>query len=116
MTAVYSCMPRITLSVPPQGLAFRLKQTIVGAPGKGIVASHVVGSRSLSISLPTEAWPPITTAPKDRDQCEAMEFLTDLLAAGRQPAKEVQEVAKDHMITPITLRRARERMGVLDLA
>src|SRR5262249_46001037 len=101
------------LSVPPQGLAFRLKQTIVGTPGKGIAASRVEWESEPVDMTASEAMAGDKDNARDRDQREAIEFLTELLAAGRQPAKEVQEVAKDHMIAPITLRRARERMGVL---
>jgi hypothetical protein len=101
------------LSVPPQGLAFRLKQTIVGPAGKSIVTSRVEWESEPVNITANEAMGAGNDNARDRDQREAIEFLTELLAAGRQPAKEVQAVAKDHMITPITLRRARERMGVL---
>ena len=101
------------LSAPPQGLAFHLKQTIVGAPGTGIVASYVDWESEPVDITANEAMAADNNSTKDHDQREAMEFLTDLLADGRQPAKEVQEAAKGHMIASITLRRARERMGAL---
>ena len=101
------------LSVPPEGLAFRLKETIVREPGKSIVASCVDWETEPVDITANEAMAADNNGARDHEQREAMEFLTNLLADGRQPAKEVQEAAKGQLITPITLRRARERVGVL---
>jgi hypothetical protein len=44
---------------------------------------------------------------------EAMDFLRKILADGALPPKEVQEEAKGAGISPATLRRAKEELGVL---
>ena len=100
------------LSVPPQGLAFRLRQTIVGAPGRGIVASYVDWESEPVDITANEAMAADNSSAKDGDRREAMQFLAELLAAGRMPAEEVKNAAAGHMITAATLRGARERLGV----
>ena len=100
------------LSMPPQGLAFRLRQKIVGEPGRGIVASYVDWELEPVDITASEAMAADNGSAKDGDRREAMLFLAELLAAGRMPAEEVKNAAAGHMITAATLRGARERLGV----
>ena len=99
------------LAPPPPGLAFRLKQTIVGEAG--IVASCVDWEAG-HVSMTADA---ALAAPDDNEQrrpvlVEAEEFLRNVLGRGAQCAKEVQRQAEGAGIASKTLRRAREKLGV----
>jgi hypothetical protein len=92
------------LAAPPQGLAFRLEQTIVG---DGIVASRIAWeTEPVSITagqaLAAEA---AGTDPTARHQAE--ELLRELLAGGSVP----QEAAEGNGLAWATMRRAKERLG-----
>ena len=95
------------LSEPPQGLAFRLEQVIVG---EGLVTSRV----------DWEPEPITTTADEalavDRGTSlaltEAECFLKALLAEGPVPSKQVDEEAQEAGIARATLRRAKASLGI----
>jgi putative DNA primase/helicase len=54
----------------------------------------------------------VVAAPERR---EAETWLTDVLSSGPVPAKEVEAAARDAAIARMTLRRAKERLGVVSL-
>jgi hypothetical protein len=98
------------LATPPQGLGFRLEQTIVV---EGIVASRVIWDTepvtiTANQALAAEAAGPDQRTAKD----EAEEFLRDILADGPVPAKDVQEAARNHLISTATLRRAKATLKI----
>jgi hypothetical protein len=97
----------------PQGLAYRLVQTIVGN-GEGIVASYVVWDRNPVTMSANEALRASEGGGGDcKAATEADEFLRDFLAAGPMLAKEGEEAARAHGIAPRTLARARKKLGDL---
>ena len=72
------------LAAPPQGLAFRLKQTLVGDLGKGIVASRVEWEQEPALAAEAAG------AADTSSGVEAENFLQQLLAEGSIPAKQVR--------------------------
>ncbi len=103
------------LVAPPQGLAFRLRQTIVGPEGKGIVASCVDWElEPVTITANEALAAEISGAAETRAPAlaEAEAFLTSVLSRGAQCAKDVQRQAEEAGIASKTLRRAREKLGV----
>jgi len=101
------------LAPPQEGLAFRLRQTIVGEPGKGIVASRVEWEPD-PVTITADAALASNSNVEQRGSAlgEAQEFLRNVLGDGAQCAKEVQRQAEDAGIASKTLRRAREKLGV----
>ncbi len=95
------------LAEPPQGLAFRLEQVIVG---EGIVTS----------CIDWEPEPITTTADEalagDRKSnlalIEAECFLRALLADGPVPSKQVDAEAQEAGVARATLRRAKASLGI----
>jgi hypothetical protein len=97
------------LAAPPQGLAYRLEQTIIC---EGIVASRLAWEGE-PVAITANQALAAEAAGSDRSaRQEAKEFLEGALAHGPMPAKEVQSMASEHGISPKTLRNAREAMGV----
>lgn len=100
------------LAAPPQGLAFSLQQTIVGEPGKGIVASRVDWERDPVTITANEALAAESGSAGHRPSEEAESFLRELLADGPVPAKQVKADAEAAGLTWATVRRAKERLGI----
>jgi putative DNA primase/helicase len=101
------------LAASPQGLAFRLRQTIVGEPRKGIVASRVDWDVepvdiTANEALAAEAG---NTSAKPREEAEA--FLKELLADGPVAARQVKADANDAGLSWATIRRAKARIGLV---
>jgi len=97
----------------PQGLAYRLVQTIVGEIGQSIVASYVLWDNEPVVVSADEALR-ATEGGGDRTAAtEAEEFLRDKLSQGPVPAKDGEEHAHALGITPRTLKRARKKLGVI---
>jgi putative DNA primase/helicase len=98
------------LARKPQGLAYRLLQTLVGE--QEILASYIHWD-SEPVSISADA---ALRASEDGDRSaatEAEEFLLDKLSAGIVPAKEGEEHAHALGIAPRTLKRARKKLGVI---
>jgi putative DNA primase/helicase len=99
------------LAAPPQGLAFRLRQTTVG---EGISASsvdwerehvHITANEALAAEADSDGIRPIE---------EAEAFLKDELADGPVPTKQVKADADAAgMSSWATIRRAKDRLGVV---
>ena len=101
------------LAAPPQGLAFRLKQTIVGDLGKGIVASRVEWEQepvriTADEALAAEAGGAANTS----SGVEAENFLQELLAEGPVPAKQVRADVEAAALSWTTVKRAKARLGI----
>src|SRR5262245_21562558 len=100
------------LAAPPQGLAFRLRQTIVGEPGKGIVASCVDWEREPVTITASEALAAEIGGNAAKPCEDAETFLRELLADGPVPAKQVRADADAVGLAWATIRRAKERIGI----
>ncbi len=99
------------LAAPPQGLAFRLEQKIVGQVGKGIVASSVKWERDpVTITADAALAAGSDEARNARDEAE--DFLREILAKGPVPVKDVNDQANALGIAEKTLKRARGDLGV----
>ena len=98
------------LARPPQGLAFRLEQTIVG---DGIVASRILWDSEPVAITANEALAAEAAGAETRTaKAEAMEFLQAALAGGPMPAADINRMARDHGLTAKAIRSAREALGV----
>ena len=98
------------LAAPPQGLAFRLEQTIVA---DSIVASRVVWDGEPVDITANQAMAAEAAGTEGRSAtAEAEEFLADLLAGGPLPQKEVKAAAEGAGLAWATVRRAKDRLGI----
>jgi hypothetical protein len=94
----------------PQGLAYRLVQTIVGAD---IVASYVAWDSQPVSMTANEALAASAGGEEGRSaKAEAMEFLREALAKEPMPAADVTKMAREHGLTPKVVRSAREALNV----
>jgi putative DNA primase/helicase len=103
------------LAVPPQGLAFRLEQTLVDE-GKAIYASHVKWELDHVAMTANEAMA-ADAAGSNKDKSakreSAKDFLKQMLADGAAAdVDEVNKQAKSLGISEGTLERARHDLGV----
>ena len=101
------------LAAPPQGLAFRLKQTIVGDLGKGIVASRVEWEQEPVTVTADEALAAEAAGAADTSSGVGAEnFLQELLAEGPVPAKQVRADVEAAALSWSTVKRAKARLGI----
>jgi hypothetical protein len=100
------------LAAPPQGLAFKLRQTIVGEQNKGIVASCVDWESEPVTMTANEALAAEMGGSDAKPSEEAESFLKELLADGPVPAKQVKADADSVGLAWATVRRARKRLGI----
>jgi len=99
------------LAAPPQGLAFRLKQTIVGPNGKGIVSSRVEWEPE-PVAMTADAALAAGTCDGRSAREEAKDFLREMLAKGPVEVVEINKQADALGIAEETLKRARADLGV----
>jgi hypothetical protein len=98
------------LAPPPQGLAFRLVQTIVG---DGIVASRVdFDTEPVTITANQALAADADHGGHPAAGAEAQEFLQELLSSGPVPQKDVKAAAEGAGIAWATVRRAKNTLGV----
>lgn len=98
------------LAPPPQGLAFRLEQTIVA---DNIVASRVWWeSEPVTITANQALAADATGTECKTEKEDAIDLLKAVLANGPMPAKEVEKMAREHAIGSKPLRSARETLKV----
>ena len=98
------------LASPPQGLAFRLEQALVG---DGIVASRIVWEAEPVAITADEALAADAAGTETRTaKAEAITFLEAALADGSRPAAEVERAARDHGLASKAIRSARKALGV----
>ena len=101
---------KINFGPPPQGLAFRLEQCLVG---DGIVASRIVWDTAPVAITANEALAADAAGIETRTaKTEAMEFLQAVLADEPVPASEIGRMAREHGLTTKVVRSARETLGV----
>ena len=101
------------LAAPPQGLAFRLKQTIVGDLGKGIVASRVEWEQEpVTVTADEALAAEAAGAANTSSGVEAENFLQELLAEGPVPAKQVRADVEAAALSWSTVKRAKARLGI----
>lgn len=99
------------LAPPPQGLAFRLEQCLVG--DDDVLASKVVWDAEPVAITASEALAADAAGAESRTaKAEAMEFLQAVLAGDPVPAGEVTRMAREHGLTSKAVRSAREALGV----
>jgi putative DNA primase/helicase len=96
----------------PQGLAYRLIQTIISETGQSIVASYIVWD-SDPVSVSADEAMRAADGGDHSAAAEAEEFLRDKLSQGAVSAKEGKEDAQAFGIAPRTLMRARKKLGVI---
>jgi putative DNA primase/helicase len=98
------------LASPPQGLAYRLEQCLIG---DGIPASRVVWDAQPVTITANEALAADAAGTETRTaKAEATEFLQAVLSNGPVPAAEVNRMAREHGFTTKAVRSAREALGV----
>ena len=97
------------LAAPPSGIAYRLRQTIVG---HGIVASRVDWEPEHVTITANEALAADAGNIGTRPCEDAESFLRELLADGPVPAKQVRVDADSMGFTWATVRRAKNRLGI----
>jgi hypothetical protein len=100
------------LAVPPQGLAFKLRQTIVDEQNKGIETSCVAWESEPVTITANEALAAEIGGSDAKPSEEAECFLRELLADGPVPAKQVKADADSVGLAWATVRRARRRLGI----
>jgi putative DNA primase/helicase len=102
------------LAPAPQGLAYRLEQTIVGESGQGIVASRVKWEPNPVTITANEALAADAAPGSDKGfpREEAKDFLQQMLADGDVDVDIVNAQAKALGIAEKTLKRARADLGV----
>jgi putative DNA primase/helicase len=103
------------LAAVGNGLAFRLEQRIVGDPGEGIVASSVAWE-SEAVTMTADQALQATDAQgtgKGSAGAEAEELLRNALAKGPVAMKDIQAEAKEAGLSWATVRRAKERLGIV---
>jgi putative DNA primase/helicase len=98
------------LAAPPQGLSFRLEQTIVADT---IVASRVAWDAEPVTTTADQALAAEAAGDGSRTaRGDAEEFLRELLASGPIPQKEVKGAAEGAGLAWATVRRAKDRLGI----
>jgi putative DNA primase/helicase len=103
------------LAAVGNGLAFRLEQRIVGEPREGIVASSVAWE-SEAVRMTADQALQATDAQgtgKGSAGGEAEELLRNALATGPVAMKDIQAEAKEAGLSWATVRRAKERLGIV---
>jgi putative DNA primase/helicase len=98
------------LARPPQGLAYRLEQSLVG---DGIAASRIVWDSEPVTITANEALAAEAAGLESRTaKAEAMALLREALAGGSIPAIDAKRIAREHGLTEKVIRSAREALGV----
>jgi putative DNA primase/helicase len=103
------------LAAVGNGLAFRLEQRIVGDCREGIVASSVAWE-SEAVAMTADQALQATDAQGTGKGCagsEAEELLRNALATGPVAMKDIQAEAKEAGLSWATVRRAKERLGIV---
>jgi RecA-family ATPase len=102
------------LAPPPEGLAYRLEQTIVGESDKGIVASRIKWEPDHVSITANEALAADLASGTERQASreEAEDFLKTLLGNRSKPTKDVKSEAEAAGLSWATIRRAKDRLGI----
>jgi putative DNA primase/helicase len=102
------------LAPPPQGLAYRIKEKIVGEVGHAVTAPYVVWDSDPVTITANEALAADAGSGADKGfpREEAKDFLQQMLADGPQDVDALNAQAKALGIAEKTLKRARADLGV----
>jgi putative DNA primase/helicase len=98
--------------MPPLGLAYRIKEKIVGDPGRSITAPYVAWDADHVKVTANEAMA-ADNGQGDQSACaEAEDFLHEVLADGPMAQKKVKVEAEGAGLSWRTVRRAKDRLGI----
>ena len=97
------------LGKPPQGLAFRVEQCLIG---ESIVASRICWDAQPVEIIADEALAAAGGSETRVDRAEAEELLRDFLSDGPRPVTEIEAEAKGAGISWRTVRRAQKALGI----
>jgi putative DNA primase/helicase len=101
------------LAPPPLGLAYRIKEKLVGEPGRLVTASYVVWDLDHVTVTANEALAADATIGGDSTaKSEAENFLRELLAEGPVPAKRIRADVEAAALSWSTIKRAKARLGI----
>jgi hypothetical protein len=100
------------LAPPPEGLAYRITEKIVGEPGLSILAPYVVWETEHVNVTANEAMAADNGHKDNSASVEAEDFLRDLLADGVMAQKKVKAEAEGAGLSWRTVRRAKNRLGI----
>ena len=101
------------LAPPPQGLAYRIKERIVGAPECSVTAPYIIWDTEHVTLTANEALAADAGSGENRTiTAEAEEFLRVLLTDGPVAAKQVKADGDAAGLSWATLRRAKDRLGI----
>jgi putative DNA primase/helicase len=97
-----------------KGLAFGIKQRIVGEEGKSVVTSSIAWENEPVVGITADAALQAADerAGRERPRDEAIEFLRDLLAKGPVSVEQIKDQAAGEGLSLATLRRAKRLLGV----
>jgi hypothetical protein len=100
------------LAPPPLGLAYRIKERIVGNPGRAITAPYVAWDAE-HVDVTADQAMAADNSHKDYSaSVEAEDFLHEVLADGEMPQKKVKAEAEGAGLSWRTVRRAKDRLGI----
>ena len=100
------------LAPPPLGLAYRIKDKLVGEPGRLVTAPYVVWDLDHVTVTANEALAADATMGGDATAGEADDFLRELLAKGPVSAKQVKADVEEAGLSWSTIKRAKARLGI----
>jgi putative DNA primase/helicase len=96
-----------------KGLAFGIKQHVVGEEGKGVVTSSIAWENEpVGITADAALQAADERASRERPRDEAIEFLRQLLARGPVSVEQIKDHAAGEGLSSATLRRAKRSLGV----
>ena len=103
------------LAAVGHSLAFRLEQRIVGDPRLGIVASSVLWDSEPVTTTADQALQAVDAQGNGKGSAgaEAEELLRNALVTGPVAMKDIQAEAKEAGLSWATVRRAKERLGIV---
>jgi putative DNA primase/helicase len=100
------------LAAPPQGLAFRLAQVLVGEH-EDIVGSYVEWESGPVLTTADQALGFASESEDPSAMDEAVDFLREELSNGEVETTIVDDQARRAGISKMTLKRARAKLGVV---
>jgi putative DNA primase/helicase len=100
------------LAPPPAGLAYRIKEKLVGRTGEAVAAPYVAWDEQHVTMTANEALASEASTDRGSTLAEAKEFLEELLAEGPVPSTQVQADAEAFGLSWSTVKRAKARLKI----